>query len=193
MDEKTDDPLTALWRSQPLPAAPAATAEGLALRSRQLARKATRRFWGEAFSGGLSALLLLWLASAVEAPLLRLSCLLLVAGEAVVLTGLRRRSRPAPAPLEQSTSAFLSWCRGELLRERELHRTVLRWYLLPMLPGLGLLFYAGCSALGIWTAPVALVGLGSTAATLAVVVLVHRHLAHRLARELEALSAAPAR
>jgi hypothetical protein len=126
-------------------------------------------------------------AAGSPSPLVWAACAVLVVGEAVVVAGVWRRSRRAAAPPDGTTAEVLAHYRGELLRERETLRTVWRWYLAPVLPGLVLFPVAVCVQVGIRALPV---GVGCAVATLgvcALVVAVNRRAAGKVAREIEAL------
>jgi len=184
-----DDPLRALWRDQPTKEIPEMTIEVLRERSGRLARRVATRKWGETIAGGVSMLLLAALGVHVPgAPLLRLACLLLVVGEGVVIAGMWRHSAPAPAPVGAATGEFLGYYRGELARERDFFRTMVRWYIAPVAPGIFLFPIAVCAALGVPVFAVGVVATVSTAITYVILVAFHRRSARRIVREIEALA-----
>jgi hypothetical protein len=185
-----DDQLRALWRDQPVKEVPEMTIQVLREQSGRLAKKVSRRRWAETISGGTSMVLLVALAARVrEAPLVQISCAMLVIGEAIVIANLWRRGRSSSAPLDASMTSHLAYYRAELARERDLLATVARWYLAPTLPGL--VFFPIAVALEIGVSPV-IVGtatIASLALVEAIIVVVHRRAAGRLAKEIEALGA----
>jgi len=160
-------------------------------RSGRLARKVATRKWGETIAGAVSMLLLAALGVRVTgAPLLRLTCVLLVVGEGIVIAGMWRRSAPGVAPVGTSTAEFLGYYRGELARERDFLKTLVRWYLAPVAPGIFLLPIAVCAALGLPTLAVGVVATVSTALTYAVIVALYQRSSRRIAREIQALAGA---
>src|ERR1039458_6973482 len=159
--------------------------EVLQERSGRLSRKVAARKWSETIAGSLSMVPLGALGLWASTPLLRLSCALLVVGEAIVIVGMWRVSAMAPAPSGASTQDLLSFYRGELGRERDRLWTIVRWYLAPVAPGIVLLPFGVYAALGISSPVVDVVTLASTALTYVIIVALHRRSARRIARELE--------
>jgi hypothetical protein len=186
-----DDPLRALWRAQPTKEIPEMSLEQLRERSGRLARKVAARKWAETIAGSVSMLFLAALgALATGAHLLQLACILLVVGEAIVIAGMWRRSAPTAAPVGASTGEYLGFYRGELAKERDRLRTMARWYLAPVAPGIFLLPIAVCAAIGVPLLVVGVVATVSTAFTYAIIVAVQRRSARRIAFEIEALAGA---
>lgn len=184
--------IRALWRGQPVEQLPAMCIETLRERSEGIVRKAARRRWAEAISGGLSMALLAAVGWRLRtaAPLVSLSCILLVVGEAFVIRMMWRRSRPAMPPLGETTSAMLAHYQAELGRERDLFFSYWRWYVAPVVPGL-LLFPVGASAALGWNEwIVGSVWAASLAATWAVIAVLTRRAARRLERQIASLGVA---
>jgi len=188
---EADDTLRALWRGQQAERVPEMSIETLREESDRIARKAARRRWAEVISGGLSMMLLAALGWGVRAaaPWVSVACLLLVAGEAVVIRMMWRRSSPAMPPLGETTSAMLTHYQLELARERDLFLGYWRWYVTPVVPGL-LLFPIGVGAALGWNEwIVGSIWAASLGATWAVIALVTRRVAWRLERQIAALGA----
>jgi hypothetical protein len=186
---KSHDPFRALWRDQPTKEIPEMTVDVVRERSGRLARKVATRKWGETIAGALSMLLLAALGVRVTgAPLLQLTCVLLVLGEGIVVAGMWRRSAPGSAPVGATTGEFLGYYRGELAKERDRFKTMARWYLAPVAPGIFLLPIAICAALGGPTLVAGAITTLSTALTYAVIVAVYRYSARKIGREIEALA-----
>jgi len=181
------DDIRALWRGQEAKEIPEMSLELLQARSGRLASKVAVRKWSETVAGGLSMFALGAWGLLASTPLLRLSCALLVVGEAIVIAGMWRVSAKAPAPVGASTQDLLSFYRGELGRERDRLWTIARWYLAPVAPGIVLLPFGVYSALGISSPGVNVVTLGSTALAYVIIIALHRRSARRIARELESL------
>ena len=70
--------------------------------------------------------------------LLRLGCVLLILGTAYVTYQLHRKASARPAPAEMGLRNCVEFRRSELERQRDALRAVWSWYLLPLLPGMGL-------------------------------------------------------
>jgi hypothetical protein len=180
-----DDPLRAMWREQPTKEVPEMSLDTLRARSQELARKVSRRKWGESIHGGLCVALAVLGAGAIHWPLIQLACALLAVGEAIVILGMWRRSTPTPAPLDATGADFLAYYRAELARERDRLWTIAWWYLGPVVPGLLVLFVGVPVALG-WVS-VAAISAASIALTYAVILALYRRSARRIGREIEAL------
>ena len=72
--------------------------------------------------------------------LLRLGSGLTVAGVFLVVFQLRKRGSANSMAKEIDAKSCLEFHRAELVRQRDLHATVWKWYLLPFLPGLSIFF-----------------------------------------------------
>jgi len=69
--------------------------------------------------------------------LLRLGSVLTVAGVLWVVYQLHKRGSATPMKMEMDPRSCLDFHRSELVRQRDLHASAWRWYLLPFVPGLG--------------------------------------------------------
>lgn len=134
MSDLNDDPLKALWRSQPteVPTMPAAyvrhrvTELDKAFRIRNVLEQ------------GACVLALVWCAVVVAtAPdvWMQIGVSLLLLGVAYSLFQWRRRVAAQRPQASESASNGIAFYRRELERKRDIHRTLWRWYLLPMMPG----------------------------------------------------------
>jgi hypothetical protein len=75
-------------------------------------------------------------------PLMRIGSAMIIAGVLFVLWQIHRRGRASALPQDLALNASLEFHRRQLMRQRDLLRTVVWWYLLPMVPGL-LVFITG--------------------------------------------------
>jgi hypothetical protein len=75
-------------------------------------------------------------------PVTQAGALLVAAGALSIMGTLWRRGGVAPMPPEAVAQQCLAWRRQELERQRALLAGVWRWYLGPLVPGLGLLLLA---------------------------------------------------
>jgi hypothetical protein len=78
----------------------------------------------------------------------RISCALIVVGAIYIAWHIRRWGAPQSLPADMGRANCAGFYRGELARQRDLLRSVWKWYLGPMIPGLGLFV-----VYGIWIAP----------------------------------------
>lgn len=120
-----------------------------------------------------------------QTPLVRAGSLLSIGGALFVMYQMRKRGSTRTVPSELALSNCLDFYRRELERQRDSLRTVWSWYLLPLVPGLGL-FLTGLAIeqlQGHWL-PVA--GFGAACAMVfAWVVKINRSAACALNREIE--------
>jgi len=70
------------------------------------------------------------------APLVRLGCVLVIAGALFMVYTLHKRGAAKAVPAELAFRTCLEFHRRELERQRDLLRGVWTWYLLPFVPGL---------------------------------------------------------
>ncbi len=177
-----DDDARLLWREQAVPALQALPTDELAAQSRRLQRTVGRRNRRETIAAALVVVVFLAYAWIFPHWLTKLGALLTVAGTGVLLWQLRRRASAREQP-EALAAKLLQFHRGELARQRDALRSVWRWYVAPLMPGL-LLFLCGRQIEnGHWQAsPFVIV-----AAVMAGVVWINRRAAHRLQREIDTL------
>lgn len=134
MSDLNDDPLKALWRGQPaeVPAMPVAyvrhrvTELDKALRIRN------------ALEQGACVVALVWCAvifATASDIWLQIGVGLLLLGVAFSFVQWRRRVAVQRAQGSESACTGIVFYRRELERKRDMHRTLWRWYLLPMMPG----------------------------------------------------------
>jgi hypothetical protein len=94
-----------------------------------------------------AAILIVWVGSGLlrfSTPLNRAGQITIIAGVVYVVWQLRRRASTAILPVEASASNWLDFHRRQLERQRDALRSVWKWYLAPLIPGIALLL-AGLS------------------------------------------------
>jgi hypothetical protein len=65
-----------------------------------------------------------------------------MAGTLCIVVQIYKRASPVTLPVDLALTASLEFHRRELVRQRDLLRSVWRWYIGPIVPGL-VVFYAG--------------------------------------------------
>jgi hypothetical protein len=75
-------------------------------------------------------------------PLVRTGAALVIAGVLYMVVQLYRRASAGALPADLAVTASIEFHRRELVRQRDLLRSVWRWYVAPMVPGL-VVFAAG--------------------------------------------------
>ena len=140
-DERVPDHLQRLWQGQPEQGR-AMSLDELRYRSRRLTRAVSRRNLIEYVAGAVVVVVLG--RAAWKAPFLamRLGSGLIVAATIFVVYYLRRYGGAKAMPLDMAATSCLAFHRGELERQRDLLRSVWKWYLLPFAPGM-ILVYLG--------------------------------------------------
>jgi hypothetical protein len=188
MTNDDNDDLRALWREQKTDDVDVEKLAALRKRGDKLTRKLALRKWSETIAGVLVGAFFATSALHTTARLQQLAIAMILVGEAIVLRNLWRRGTPRPAPPPGvSTVEYLAYYRAELVRERDLLGSVIRWYLAPMAPGLVFLPIAVCIDLGriaLWTGSVT---IASVALVFIVVAAVNHRQSRKLAREIDAL------
>ena len=115
----------------------------------------------------------------------KLGAALVVLGTLVVMWQLGRRAGARALPADLADSG-LQFQRAQLARQRDALRSVWRWYLAPLVPGL-VMFLWGVQ--GGRVGPIELVVDGLVVSVLAWVAWINHRAAARLQREIEALDA----
>jgi hypothetical protein len=125
-----------LWRSGTGVAAPPPT-EALRPAAASFVRAVSRRILLEQVVGALMIAWFLWEAVTAERNMTRIGAVLIVAGVAFVVAQLTRRAAPGNPAVAADCATFL---RDELVRQRDLRRSVRRWYLGPLVPGFSVFY-----------------------------------------------------
>jgi hypothetical protein len=132
------DDLKALWRDQEPTAMPIHLAE-IRERTTTFERRIRRRNRREYL--GVAAVILgfgcyVWL---LPGWLTKLGSALVIVGALFVAWRLHRRGSPGTAPADAQGRTSIAFLRGELIRQRDLLKTVWFWYLGPLVPGMALM------------------------------------------------------
>lgn len=136
----------ALWQAEGRGSVPPAL-EQVQDRADAFYRKITRRNWIEYAASALVVAAFAVQGWSEESRLVRLGCLLVIAGTIYVVWQLHRRASLEQAPIAPTVVQSVAYLRTQLRRQRDALRTVWKWYLLPFLPGLVLVMA------GRWIAP----------------------------------------
>src|SRR5262249_50340642 len=175
-----------LWRAQPSEEVrmSAQDVRGLAEKfARTISRRNRREYAAAAF---VIVFFSVW-AWRAASVLVALGCWLVAGAALSIAYHLHRHGAARRAPGEQGVTSCLAFHRSELVRQRDLLRSVWWWYLLPFAPGM-LLVFVGISlerhGRWGWLAPsivmaVSFIGIG----------LLNRRVARRLRRRLDDLDA----
>ena len=133
-DNPPDDPVR-LWQGQstePFPSTPAAVREQATRFQRTIGRRNLREYLAAIFVVAVFG----WHLVQAVGWAKRLGPALIIAGTLFVVYRLRSRGSARQLPPEAYADSCLTFHRRELERQRDLLRTVWRWYLGPLVPGL---------------------------------------------------------
>ena len=135
------DDLRNLWRDQPL--------ENMAVSLNQIRERAVRfekridrRNLREYIGGLIGVAIYSFYIWKLPNPLMRIGSAMIIAGVLFVMWQLYRRGRAPRLPEDLAFTASIEFHRRQLVQQRDLLRTVFRWYVGPLIPGL-LVFLKG--------------------------------------------------
>jgi hypothetical protein len=140
-DERVPLQLQSLWQEQPAEIG-AISIDELHRRSQRLARIISRRNLRESVAAAGVVVLFGALAWMAPLALTRAAGALAVAGAIFIVYHLHRHGSARAMPVDMGLTNCLQFHRGELERQRDLLRSVWKWYLAPLLPSLFLIYLA---------------------------------------------------
>lgn len=140
-DEPVHTDVQSLWQGQPAPGGTMSVDE-LRERSRRLTRIISRRNLGEYVAGVLAIACCGYLAWQVPLALMRAGFALALPALIFIVYHLRRHGSARAMPVEMALTGCLEFHRSELGRQRDLLRGVWKWYLLPLMPSMILIYLA---------------------------------------------------
>jgi len=130
-----DDPLKAVWLSQPLELTQM-TATDLTTASAGFERKVRRRNLIEYVAGGGACAAFAYMGLFTRTNwITRTGDVAIILGVAFMLWQLHRRGSPSRTPTAGAVESLLAFQRNELARQRDALKAVPVWYLLPAVPG----------------------------------------------------------
>jgi hypothetical protein len=133
-DDGHDD-VRRLWRDQPSEEIRMSAQEvrGLAEKFERIIRRRNRREYGAAAFAVVWYCVWAWIAGNA---VVSVGCWLVALAALFVVFHLHRHGAARRPPGEQEGMSGLEFYRSELVRQRDLVRSVWRWYLLPFVPGM---------------------------------------------------------
>ncbi|HYW47777.1 MAG TPA: hypothetical protein VE959_33220 [Bryobacteraceae bacterium] len=144
-NEPPKNDLQSLWRSQS--AEPVnMSLEEIRKKARRYQRKIWRRNAREYLAAAAVAAVMTFQAVSAGDPLRRVGAALCVAAMLYVAYHLHRGGSARAVPEDLALTSCLEFHRRELERQRDLLRSVWRWYLGPMIPGMAVIGLAGLVA-----------------------------------------------
>lgn len=123
-----------VWQSQPVENTPMPLEE-LRRRAKQFEKRIGRRNLREYIAGGIVLIVFTVYLFLFKSPMARAGSLLTIAGDLFVMWQLYKRATPLTLPEDLALNASLQFYRRELVRQRDLLRSVWLWYIGPFIPG----------------------------------------------------------
>jgi hypothetical protein len=148
-NEPSSPDIRGLWQSQPTQTT-SFSPENIRPTMRKFERRIFRRNIREYAAGIFVVVAYGFCEWKLPAPLFRLGSGLAIAGALYVMFQLHRRASVRPAPDDLGLSTGIEFHRQALERQRDALRGVWSWYLLPLVPGMAVIFIG--TALKQWTA-----------------------------------------
>ena len=130
-----------VWQNQPVENTPMPLEE-IRRKARQFEKRITHRNLREYVGAAIGIAAYIYYFFKFDSPVVRAGCVLVIAGVLYVVVQLYKRASPGEMPADLAFTASLDFHRRELVRQRDLLRSVWRWYLGPLVPGL-VVFAAG--------------------------------------------------
>jgi hypothetical protein len=134
-----NDDLRNLWQGQPLENTPMLLDE-IRARASRFERRISRRNLREFLAGVFVVIVYAGYIWKLPQPLVRIGSAMIIVGVLFVMWQLYRRGRASRLPADLGAMASLDFHRRQLVQQRDLARTVFRWYLSPFLPGMFVMF-----------------------------------------------------
>jgi len=135
MTNELENPVQKLWQAQPVEGLKM-PAEAIRQRAAKFERRILWRNVREYVASLIAAVLLGYFFATAHDVLSRASFGLLIAAMVWIVAQLHRKGSAKSMSLGVDTLTSLQLYRAELVRQREVVRTVWSWYLAPLIPGL---------------------------------------------------------
>ena len=140
-NEFPPDDIRNVWQNQPVENAPMPLEE-IQRRARRFEKRIDRRNLREYIGAAIGIAIFTFYIFKFPNPLMRTGSALIIAGLLCVVVQIYKRASPGKLPADLALTASLEFHRRELVRQRDLLRSVLWWYVGPLVPGL-VVFAAG--------------------------------------------------
>ena len=131
---QNDDPMK-IWQEQPVEGK-VISMEEIRRRAGKFEKRIDRRNLREYAGAAIVTVVFSFAFFKFHDLLTRVGSVLCVAGTAYVVAQLYFRSSPRTLPADLALTCSVEFYRTELVRQRDLLRSVFSWYLAPLLPGL---------------------------------------------------------
>ena len=134
-NEPMPDDIRNVWQNQPLENKPMPLDE-IRGKAQQFEKRVSRRNLREYIAGAVGLAIFTLYLFLFPSPMARAGSLLVIAGIVVIMIQIYKRASPGRLPADLALTASLEFHRRELVRQRDLLRSVLWWYIAPIVPGM---------------------------------------------------------
>jgi hypothetical protein len=140
-NEPLPDDILHVWQNQPVENTPIPLEE-IRRRARQFEKRISHRNLREYVGAAVAIAAFVFYIFKFSSPIIRTGSALIIAGLICIVIQIYKRASPATLPADAPLTAAIAFHRGELVRQRDLLRSVAWWYIGPIVPGL-VVFGAG--------------------------------------------------
>jgi hypothetical protein len=130
-----DNDIRNVWQNQPVENTPMPLEE-IRRKARQFEKRISRRNLREYIAGAAGIVIFTVYLFIFPSPLARTGSALIIAGALFVLFQIYQRATPGTLPEDLALTASLEFHRRELVRQRDLLRSIWLWYIGPFVPGI---------------------------------------------------------
>ena len=134
-NETPPDDIRNVWQNQPVENTPMPLEE-IRQKARRFEKRIKNRNLREYIAGTAGIVIFTVYLFIFPNPVARTGSALIIAGALCVLFQIYRRATPGTLPADLALTASLQFHRGELVRQRDLLRSVWLWYIGPFVPGI---------------------------------------------------------
>ncbi len=134
-NEPLPDDIRNVWQNQPVENVPMPLEE-IRRKASQFEKVISRRNLREYIAGGAGIVIFTIYLFIFPNPVARTGSALIIAGAACVLFQLYKRATPGTLPADLALTGSIEFHRRELVRQRDLLRSVWLWYIGPFVPGI---------------------------------------------------------
>jgi hypothetical protein len=134
-NETPPDDIRNVWQNQPVENTPMPLEE-IHRQARQFEKRIRRRNLREYIAGAAGIVIFTVYLFIFPNPVARTGSALIIVGALCVLFQIYKRATPGALPTDLALTASLEFHRRELVRQRDLLRSVWLWYVAPFVPGI---------------------------------------------------------
>jgi hypothetical protein len=134
-NEPLPDDIRNVWQNQPVENTPMPLEE-IRRKAQQFEKRIRRRNLREYIAGGAGMVIFTVYLFIFKSLTARIGSALIIAAMVCVLYQIYKRATPGTLPADLALTASLEFHRRELVRQRDLLRSVWLWYVAPFIPGI---------------------------------------------------------